>query len=62
VDGNSDANELKAFMKAVLPEYDESRVYISDIKKLIRWYEIILKYLPELFVEPSETKDEAEKP
>jgi hypothetical protein len=58
VDANSDASELKSFMKAVLPEYDESRVYISDIKKLVKWYEIILKYVPELFVEPSESKQE----
>ena len=41
VDGNSDSNELKAFMKAVLPDYDEDRVYVSDIKKLIKWYGII---------------------
>jgi hypothetical protein len=58
VDANSDASELKSFMKAVLPEYDESRVYISDIKKLVKWYEIILKYVPELFAEPSESKQE----
>jgi hypothetical protein len=58
VDVNSDASELKSFMKAVLPEYDESRVYISDIKKLVRWYEIILKHVPELFAEPSESKQE----
>ena len=51
VDGNSDATELKAFLKAVLPEYDESRVYVSDIKKLVRWYATILKYVPELFEE-----------
>src|ERR1044071_5388040 len=30
VDGSSDPNELKAFLKSVLPEYDESRVYVSD--------------------------------
>ena len=48
VDVNSDASELKAFMKSILPEYDESRVYVSDIKKLVRWYESILKYVPEI--------------
>ena len=35
VDSNSDGSELKAFMKAVLPEYDENRVYVSDLKKLV---------------------------
>ena len=56
VDGNSDASELKSFMKAVLPEFDENRVYVSDIKKLVRWYEIISKYAPELMVEKTEEK------
>lgn len=50
VDMNSDASELKAFMKSVLPEYDEDRVYVSDIKKLVKWYGSILKFAPELFI------------
>ena len=54
VDMNSDASELKAFMKAVLPEYDEDRVYISDIKKLVKWYGSILKFAPELFTASTE--------
>lgn len=58
VDGNSDANELKSFMKAILPEFDENRVYTSDIKKLIRWYEIISKHAPELLAAKSEEKKE----
>jgi len=57
VDGNSDSNELKAFLKSVLPEYDEARVYVSDIKKLIKWYELILKYAPEILTAPPETKE-----
>lgn len=61
VDVNSDASELKAFMKAVLPEYDENRVYVSDIKKLVRWYESILKYVPDLFTTPQDEKKEKEK-
>lgn len=51
VDGNSDPDELKAFMKSVLPSYDEDRVYISDIKKLIKWYMIILQFAPEILAE-----------
>ena len=61
VDGNSDASELKAFMKAVLPVYDESRVYVSDIKKLVRWYDTILKHAPELLTATSETKENSEE-
>lgn len=56
VDGNSDSTELKSFMKAVLPTYDEDRVYTSDIKKLVRWYNTILKFAPELLKEKTEEK------
>jgi hypothetical protein len=38
-------------MKSVLPEYDEERVYTSDIKKLIRWYGLIRKFAPEVLSE-----------
>jgi hypothetical protein len=65
VDGNSDGSELKGFLKAILPEYDEDRVYVSDIKKLVRWYETILKYAPGLLKEKEESKvepEEGEKP
>jgi hypothetical protein len=56
VDSNSDASELKAFIKSVLPEYDEARVYVSDLKKLVKWYDLILKYAPELLEETEEAK------
>jgi hypothetical protein len=64
VDANSDAAELKSFLKSVLPEYDEDRVYVSDIKKLVKWYEVILKYLPEILTAKAEPKKEeqAEQP
>lgn len=35
------AEELHAFMAAVLPEYDRDRVHTSDIKKLIQWYDML---------------------
>lgn len=58
VDGNSEAGELKSFMKAILPTYDENRVYVSDIKKLVRWYDSISKYAPDLLKEKTQTKEE----
>ncbi len=63
VDANSDPTELKAFMKSVLPEYDEDRVYVSDIKKLVRWFSILKQYAPEVLAEkqPEGKEEESEK-
>lgn len=44
-------DELKSFLKFILPEYDEARVYVSDIKKLVTWYAILVKEVPEIFEE-----------
>jgi hypothetical protein len=30
--------ELKAAFEELVPEYDEERVYVSDIKKVFQWY------------------------
>jgi hypothetical protein len=51
VDSNADGSELKSFLKSILPDYDEDRVYVSDIKKLVKWYEVIRKYVPDVFNE-----------
>ena len=32
---------LRRYIEEVLPEYDESRVYDSDLKKLFQWYNIL---------------------
>jgi Domain of unknown function (DUF5606) len=56
IDAESDTSELKAFLKSVLPEYDENRVYVSDIKKLVKWYGVILKQAPSIFESEEETK------
>lgn len=37
----SPANELKELMEEILPNYDKERVYVSDIKKLINWYNLL---------------------
>jgi hypothetical protein len=58
VDANDEGTELKAFLKSVLPEYDETRVYVSDIKKLVRWYKQLLQYVPEVFTESAPASEE----
>lgn len=37
----SKPEELKSKFKTVLPEYDEDRVYTSDMKKVLQWYNIL---------------------
>ncbi|RYD74445.1 MAG: hypothetical protein EOP53_18260 [Sphingobacteriales bacterium] len=36
-----DTLKLKQFFAAVAPGYDEERVYASDMKKVIKWYELL---------------------
>lgn len=35
--------ELEAYFFEVLPDYDEDRVYASDIKKVVQWYNLLQK-------------------
>ena len=34
-------DQLKAYFREILPEYDEDRVYTSDIKKVLNWYNLL---------------------
>lgn len=34
-------DELKKYFSTVLPEFDQERVYVSDIKKVLKWYELL---------------------
>jgi hypothetical protein len=61
VDANDEASELKAFMKSVLPDYDPERVYVSDIKKLVKWYSILMQQAPEIFTTAKEEEKENAK-
>lgn len=38
----SKPEELKAFLATVLPEYDRERVHVSDIKKMVSWYNTLI--------------------
>ena len=39
----ADANALHTFFAGVLPNYDTDRVYDTDIKKVIAWYNILVE-------------------
>lgn len=36
------ADEFRAYLAEVLPNFDRDRVYPSDIKKLISWYNLLV--------------------
>ena len=36
-------NELESYFSEILSEYDEDRVYTSDMKKVIQWYNLLHK-------------------
>jgi len=59
IDQKSGNEELKAYFAEVLPEYDDERVYVSDIKKVISWYNL-LHELKMLEVVDKEEKDDSE--
>ena len=63
-DPKSSPDVLKNFMAKVLPNYDRERVYVSDIKKLVSWYNTLrdldlLKFDEEPVPETDETKEKA---
>lgn len=35
-------DELRAYLSEVLPNFDRDRVHVSDIKKLISWYNLLV--------------------
>lgn len=37
----ADPGKLKKFFSSVIPNYDEERVYISDIQKIVKWYNLL---------------------
>lgn len=41
VNKKSSNDELMAFLEEVLPNYEKGKVYPSNVKKLVQWYEIL---------------------
>ncbi|KAA5549526.1 DUF5606 family protein [Adhaeribacter rhizoryzae] len=68
VNPKSSNAELTQFMETIVPDYDRERVYISDIKKITGWYNIVSKHVPfteaaaeeNIAPEPETAEDKAE--
>ena len=58
---DKDAAKLKSYFETVYPELDFERVFTSDLKKMVKWYSVLLKNQVEIKLsEPEEIK--VEKP
>ena len=55
----SSSAELKAFFKEMVPDYDEDNVYVSDIKKVVNWYNTLVEHKLLDFEEDENTKEDS---
>ncbi len=46
---NADKNDYFDFFGEIMTDFDRERVYFSDIKKIIQWYNLLSVNMPELF-------------
>ncbi len=62
IDPRSSSNELKSYFQEVLPEYDEERVYVSNIKKILQWYNSLVDLgISEFEAEKAQEREEEER-
>lgn len=61
IDYKSDPVKLKAYFLEVLPEYDKEKVYVSDIKKVVHWYNILQNLNLLVKEEPEKPEEQAKK-
>ncbi len=54
IDHKSDNESLKSWLSTILPDYDRDRVYVSDIRKIALWYNLLQNL--ELLVKEKEEK------
>ena len=50
----SDPKVIKEFFDKALPGYDADRFYVSHMKKVVTWYNLLKKYASLDFEEPAE--------
>lgn len=53
-----DANAVKAYMQKVYPDLDFDRVYVSDMKKMVKWFGILKNNNVELKLAEQDTTEE----
>lgn len=59
-DGKADAKAIRAYFEEVYPDMDFDRVYGSDMKKMVKWFDILLKNGVEIKLSEATTDDSSE--
>lgn len=58
LDPNSSSKDLLAYFGEVVPDFDKARVYASDVKKVLKWYNLLQEKQLLVFDEPEESKED----
>lgn len=53
------AKKLEAFFAEVLPNYDDERVYTSNIKKVIQWFNLLINSGMDFSKQEEDSKEKA---
>ena len=51
---NDKADDLRSWFKIIIPDHDEDRVHINDIRKVIKWYNFLKLHAWEMIHEGEE--------
>ena len=56
---DKDGKAVKAYFEKVYPDMDFARVYASDMKKMVKWFDVLLKNNIEIKLRSEEETEEA---
>lgn len=61
INHKSPSKQLRAYFSEVVPDHDRDKVYTSDIKRVISWYNILHKHNLVVFEEEKEQSENTEE-
>jgi hypothetical protein len=67
IDSKTESEKLKKYFEEIIPNYSKEKVYVSDIKKIVLWYNLLhkkgmlIKEEPDKKADSDKTESEVEK-
>ena len=61
VSTNASPTEISNYFAEILPDYDRERVFIGDVKKVIKWFNFLYKHDILSQLEPAQSEEETEE-